>query len=54
MGDLESLLQEIGFVGIRIVPKEENREFISKLAPDWKLADHIVSAMIEAVKLYHT
>lgn len=54
VGDLESLLGEIGFTGIRIVPKEESREFIRKLAPDWKLADHVVSAMIEAVKPYHT
>jgi SAM-dependent methyltransferase len=54
VGDLESLLQEVGFTDIRIVPREESREFIRKLAPDWKLADHVVSVMIEAVKPYHT
>jgi len=52
VGDLESLLQEIGFVDIRILPREESREFIRTLAPDWTLADHVVSATIEAVKPY--
>ncbi len=54
VGDLETLLQEIGFTDIWILPKEESREFIRKLAPDWKLADHVVSATIKAVKPYQT
>ncbi len=43
-------LAEAGFVGIRITPRKESREFIEKWEPGQGLGDYIASAVIEAQK----
>ncbi|MGO9118573.1 MAG: arsenite methyltransferase [Desulfomonilaceae bacterium] len=48
--ELETMLHESGFQGIRIQPKDESREFTREWAPGRKIEDYIASAMIEAVK----
>lgn len=48
--ELEIMLHESGFQGIRIQPKDESREFIREWSPGRKIEDYIASAMIEAVK----
>ncbi|MBN4077089.1 arsenite methyltransferase [Mariprofundus ferrooxydans] len=48
--DLESMMQAAGFEQIRIVPKDESRDFIRDWAPDRGVEDYVVSAYIEAVK----
>lgn len=50
ISDLEDTLSEIGFIGIRVSPKEKSREFIRDWAPDTDIQDYVVSADIEAVK----
>jgi arsenite methyltransferase len=50
IGELETMLGESGFEGIRIQPKDESREFIREWAPGMNIQDYIVSAIIEAVK----
>jgi SAM-dependent methyltransferase len=47
---IASWLAEAGFVAVRIIPKPESRELIATWAPGRNLADHIVSAIIEARK----
>lgn len=47
---LEEYLSDAGFIGIRIVPKEESRAFIRDWAPDRGLEDYVLSATIEAIK----
>jgi hypothetical protein len=44
------MLQDAGFQEIRIVPKEESREFIREWVPGRNLEQYIVSAIIEAVR----
>ena len=48
--ELESMLSEAGFTGIRIKPKEESRAFIRDWAPEHKIEEYVVSATIEAVR----
>lgn len=48
--ELESMLGEIGFVEIRINPKDGSKEFIRDWAPGHKINEYVVSATIEAVK----
>jgi arsenite methyltransferase len=48
--ELEVMLQEAGFSGIRISPKDESKEFIRDWAPGMSVEDFVVSATIEAVK----
>ena len=50
ISELEGHLRAAGFSEIRIVPKDESREFIREWAPGRGLEDAIVSANIEAVK----
>src|SRR5574341_535965 len=50
IADLEKMLQEAGFVDIKIEPKEQSREIIQEWAPESKVADYLVSAVIEAKK----
>ena len=47
---LEGMLQDAGFVDIRIQPKDESRTFIREWVPGTNIADYLVSATIEAVK----
>jgi len=50
--DTTSMLQEAGFEGIRIKPKDESRKLISQWVPgeNTNAGDYVVSAYIEAVK----
>lgn len=50
VSDLEAALRSAGFENIRIVPKEESREFIREWAPGSRAEEFVVSANIEAVK----
>ncbi|MGM0555800.1 MAG: arsenite methyltransferase [Myxococcota bacterium] len=47
---LESMLEEAGFVDIRIEPKGESREFIREWVPDVDVDEFVRSASIEAKK----
>ena len=48
--ELQQMLQDAGFQEIRIVPKEQSREFIREWVPGRNLEQYIVSAAIEAVR----
>jgi SAM-dependent methyltransferase len=48
--ELETMLREAGFEGIRIRPKDASREFIRRWIEGRNAADYVVSATIEAVK----
>ena len=48
--NLEAILKASGFQDIRITLKDESREFIRYWAPEHRVEDYIVSAIIEAVK----
>lgn len=50
VADLEAILAAVGFVGVRISPKDESRDFIEQWAPGRNLTDYVVSATIEATK----
>lgn len=50
IGDLEEMLQEMGFVDIRICPKDESREMIREWAPGRRVEEYVISATIEATK----
>lgn len=47
---LKAMLEDAGFVDVRIVPKEGSREFIREWAPQHVVDDYIRSASIEARK----
>jgi len=48
--ELEMMMNEAGFENVRIVPKDESREFIRDWAPGRGVEAYVVSAYIEAVK----
>jgi SAM-dependent methyltransferase len=48
--EVEAMLHDAGYQGIRIVPKEASREFIRNWVPGSNAAEYVVSATIEAVK----
>ena len=48
--ELQVMLEQASFLGIRITPKDESREFISDWVPGSGVEDYVVSAHIEAVK----
>lgn len=48
--DIKRWLADAGFVEIKIVPKDESREFIREWAPGRNLEDYILSAAITAKK----
>jgi arsenite methyltransferase len=50
VSEVESMLEAQGFREIRVAPKDESRTFIRDWAPGTDIADHVVSATIEAVK----
>jgi SAM-dependent methyltransferase len=50
VAELEAMLEQAGFVTIRIQPKDESRAFIRDWSPDLPAEQFIVSATIEAVK----
>lgn len=48
--ELKAMLKTVGFVNIRINPKEESKEIIRAWAPGRQIEDYVVSATIEAIK----
>jgi len=48
--DLEHMMRAAGFIDIRIMPRDESREFIRDWAPGRGVEDYVVSASIEAIK----
>jgi arsenite methyltransferase len=48
--ELEAMLDEAGFAGIDIRPKDESKEFIRDWKPWTKLDEYVLSASIRAVK----
>ena len=50
VNELQRILEEAGFLDIRIKPKDESREFIKKWIADVPIEDFVLSATIEAVK----
>jgi len=48
--DLERMMQDAGFIGVAIAPKDESRDFMRDWAPGKPVTDYLVSATIEAVK----
>jgi len=48
--NIQTMLQDIGFMDIKIQPKDESKTFIKKWMPNMKLEDIIVSATIEGSK----
>jgi SAM-dependent methyltransferase len=48
--ELETILARLGFVNIRIIPKDESKAYISEWVPGSKVEDFVASATIEAVK----
>lgn len=48
--ELEQMIKEAGFEQVRIVPKDESKEFIRDWAPDHNITDYVVSATIEGIK----
>ncbi|MCB1736426.1 MAG: arsenite methyltransferase [Gammaproteobacteria bacterium] len=50
ISDLEAMLQQAGFVEVRIAPKDESKTFIKDWAPGRGVEDYVVSASIEALK----
>ena len=52
INDLEQYMSVAGFNDVEITPKENSKEFIKKWAQDFKVQDYIVSANIQAKKLF--
>lgn len=50
IGELIYYLEQAGFKNISITPKDESREFIKDWAPEHKVEEYIVSAIIQAEK----
>lgn len=50
VSELQSILENAGFVDISITPKDESREFIKDWAPDRGVEAYVLSASIEAIK----
>lgn len=50
VSEIEGMLQENGFMEVRVAPRNESRSFIREWAPGTDIADYVVSATIEAVK----
>jgi len=50
IAELEDYMSSAGFSDIRIVPKDESREFIKDWVPGKNIQDFVISANIEALK----
>ena len=48
--DLEIILQDSGFKEIKIIPKDESKDFIKDWAPEYNVTDFVLSAHIEGIK----
>lgn len=50
ISEMEAMLEAVGFQQIRVMPKDESKEFIRDWAPGKPVTDYVVSAAIEAFK----
>jgi len=50
VNELETILQETGFVDIRIRPRYESKRLVRNWEPGRKIGDYVVSATIVAIK----
>ena len=50
IGQIQAMLERVGFTEIAIKPKDESRKFIREWIPGSKIEDYVVSATIEAIK----
>jgi arsenite methyltransferase len=50
VGDLEAMLKAVGFVDIKIEPKDSSRQFIKDWVPGKRFEDYVLSANITARK----
>ena len=48
--ELHIYMRDAGFKEIRIIPKDESKDFIKDWAPEHNVTDYVLSAHIEAVK----
>lgn len=48
--ELKQMMQDSGFINIKIAPKDESRDFIKDWAPDTNVTDFVISAYIQANK----
>ncbi|MFJ7848603.1 arsenite methyltransferase [Peribacillus sp. NPDC097206] len=48
--ELSETMKQAGFKNISIIPKDESKEFIKEWAPEHKVEEYIVSAIIQAEK----
>ena len=48
--ELKQMMHDSGFINIKILPKDESREFIKDWAPDTNVTDFVLSAYIQADK----
>lgn len=48
--DVVSMIEEAGFIDVRVEPKDESKTFMRDWAPDNDVLDYVVSATIEGVK----
>jgi arsenite methyltransferase len=53
ISELEEMLQQAGFIDIKIAPKDASRSFIREWLPGKQIEDYVVSATIEAMKPSH-
>jgi arsenite methyltransferase len=51
VSEIEEMLQNAGFRKIRVAPKEESKAFIGDWALGSEIANYIISATIEAIKI---
>ncbi len=48
--DIKVMLQNVGFMDIRVTPKDNSREIVKSWAPDKNIEDLVASYIIEAIK----
>ncbi len=48
--DVVSMIEEAGFIDVRVEPKDESKSFMRDWTPDSKVLDYVVSATIEGIK----
>jgi hypothetical protein len=48
--EIEAMLAQAGFTGLRVEPKDESKTFMEAWAPGRNITDYVVSATIEAVR----
>jgi len=50
VGNIQNMLQNVGFNEIKLVPKSNSAEIVAKWAPESKIENYVASYIIEAIK----